>query len=188
MALKTPIVTLFTLFPLVFCSAAWAGPETSPGPEDEVEAALTEEPSGVPETPEADVTASVEFVLPAAPPPSLQTLVDERRDALRKRRKAQFDLYSGRRFYLPPGLLAHTEAMDRYRDAVRELYRQQRDYNKMYRDARMSYMNPWSKPFHDLAEERHYAMQMDQLDWQELRDELTLGPPFAYAGPLGFPW
>jgi len=189
MALRVHIIASLSVIPFVFCCTAWAaGEEAAPGSGDAATATVVEEPAAVAEAPQTATKPVAELALPPPPPPSLQTIVDERRDALRKRREARFDRYSGRYFFMPPGMLAHEEAMERYRDAIRELYRQQRDYNRMYREARISYMSPWSKPFHDLAEDRHYAMQMEQLDWQELRDDLMLGHPFAYGGPIGFPW
>jgi len=156
--------------------SGWVLAEEVQAPEDEAAAPAAVEPSE-----EAGTDTDLALVLPPAPPRSLQTLVDERRDELQQRRRDRFDLYSGRYLYLPPGMLAHDRVRDQYRDAIRQVYRQQRDYNRMHRDAWMNVMAPWSKPHRDWAEARSYAIQMEQLNWDELRD-VVFGPPFAYGG------
>ncbi len=114
-----------------------------------------------------------------APPPSLQTLVDERRNAL-------FDAYSERTAWLPIGLAAHDQAIERHQDALRRLHREQRDAAQLQHDAWMDAMCPWSKPQRDWSRQRSFLRQMGQLDRQEWRDAHRYGAPFALAGP--YPW
>jgi hypothetical protein len=118
-----------------------------------------------------------------AVPPSLQTLVDERRDLLRQRRNALFDAYTGRLATLPAWLAAHDDAVERYQDTLRQLHRRERDLSRLQHDAWMDAMSPWWKPQRDWSRQRNYLMQMEQLDRQELRDSYPYGTPFAFAGP-----
>jgi hypothetical protein len=118
-----------------------------------------------------------------AVPPSLQTLVDERRELLRQRRNALFDAYTGRRATLPPWLAAYDDAVERHQDSLRQLHRRQRDLSRLEHDAWMDAMSPWWKPQRDWSRQRGYLMQMEQLDRQELWDSDPYGRPFAFAGP-----
>ena len=171
------LITILGSFALALGTSEWAMAEEPAVPEAEAA-----EPEAVEESAEREARTDLALVLPPAPPRSLQSLVDERREELQKRRRARFDLYSGRHLYLPPGMLGHDPMMDRYREVIREAQRQQRDYARLNRDAWMSLLAPWSKPHRDWAEARHYAIQMEQLNWEELRDDRMLGPPFAHSG------
>ena len=133
-------------------------------------------------------TAAAAMLVPAAPPPSLQTLVDERRDQIRMRREAMFDAMTGRFAYLPPWLADYDRTMDGYRDAMRALYRQQRDYSQARHDALFDAMCPWHKPMRDSSRVRNYLIQMDQLDRREAFDSWLpmVGRPLAYTSPM--PW
>jgi hypothetical protein len=133
-------------------------------------------------------TAAAAMLVPAAPPPSLQTLVDERRDQIRMRREAMFDAMTGRYAYLPPWQADYDRTMDGYRDAMRALYRQQRDYSQARHDALFDAMCPWHKPMRDSSRVRNYLIQMDQLDRREAFDSWLpmVGRPVAYTGSL--PW
>jgi hypothetical protein len=126
------------------------------------------------------------LVLPPAPPRSLQTLVEERRDLLRERRRARFDLYSGRYLHYPHGFGAYDETMDRYRDAMRTLHRRQRDHVRLHHDVRLDAMAPWSRPQREWSRTRSFLIQMEQLDRQEALDLYWSGEPFAYARTI--PW
>jgi len=112
-------------------------------------------------------------------PRSLQTLVDERRDALRRRRSDSFDALSGRRLYQPAWMAAREQMLDDYRDSMRAVQRQHRDTMRRYRDAMRSAYAPWSRPYRDWAEMRHYVTQMEQLDRQELFDGLSFAHVYA---------
>jgi thiosulfate/3-mercaptopyruvate sulfurtransferase len=115
------------------------------------------------------------------PPKSLQTLVDERRDALRRRRNDYFDASSGRLLYQPAWMRAREEMMGDYRDSLRTAHRQHRDAMRLYNEAMRDIRAPWARHRHDLAEIRNFVSQMEQLDRQELRDRLGHG--YAYV-----PW
>ena len=90
--------------------------------------AVTEEAAG----PDAETGLRTALI---TPPRSLQTLVDERRDALRHRRNGLFDAASGRHLFQPAWMTAREEMMDGYRDSLRVTQRQYRDTMKLYRDA-----------------------------------------------------
>ncbi len=129
--------------------------------------------------------AAAQILVPS-PPPSLQTLVDERRDMLRKRREAMLDAYGGRHAYMPPWLVGYDNAVEQYREAMRRLYREQRDYSRMRHNSWMDAMCPWSKPQRDWSERRSYQTQMDQLDRREYWDSYLYGRPFPAYGTI--PW
>jgi len=120
------------------------------------------------------------------PQASRQLLVDERRDELRRRRDRQFDAFSGRHFFQPPGMIVRSEMMDNYRDRTRESHRQHRDAARLYHEAYQRIYTPWSGAFHDRAEARHYAFQMDQLDREEFLDNLRFNRLYGLRGPLGY--
>jgi len=105
-------------------------------------------------------------------PRGLQTIVDERRDALRRRRNDSFDALSGRRLYQPAWITARERMLDDYRDSVREAHRQHRDTLRLYRDAVLGAYAPWSRSHRDWAEMRSYVTQMEQLDRQEFMDNV----------------
>jgi hypothetical protein len=127
-----------------------------------------------------------QLLLPAAPPPSLQTLVDERRDQLRARREALFDAIGTRYAYMSPWMVTYDRTMDAYQGAMRQLHRRQRDYARLHHDAWMDAMSPWSKPQRDWSRMRSYLTQMEQLDRQEARDAWLAPRSYAFAGPV--PW
>jgi hypothetical protein len=128
----------------------------------------------------------VQLLVPAPPPPSLQTLVDERRDQLRERHRAMFETMRARSGYLYPWMTEHDRTMDGYRDTMRRLYRQQRDYSQRRHDTLMDAMCPWSKPQRDRFRVRSYLSQMEQLDRREAWSARMGGWPYALSGPL--PW
>jgi hypothetical protein len=132
------------------------------------------------------VTAAeaVPGVLPPAPPPSLQTLLDQRRDRIRERRAAMFDAYDRRDASMPPGWAAYADGMDRYRDAMRALYRQRRDHSRQHHNSWMDAFCPWSRPQRERSDLRSYLTQRDWLDWQERRDAFTYGQPWGFGAPL----
>jgi thiosulfate/3-mercaptopyruvate sulfurtransferase len=126
--------------------------------------------------PEAETRLQASLV---RPPRSLQTLVDERRDALRRRGNDYFDAASGRHLYQSAWLTAREEMMDGYRDSLRAAHREHRDRVKLYRDAMRDAYAPWSRPRHHWAEIRHFVSQMEQLDRQELYDGLRFAHAYA---------
>jgi len=133
-----------------------------------------------------ELSLQPQLLLPAAPPPSLQTLVDERRDQLRARREALFDASGARFAYLSPWMVTYDRTMDAYQEAMRQLHRRQRDYSQLHHGAWMDAMSPWSKPQRDWSRMRSYLTQMEQLDRQEVRDAWLTTRSYAFAGPI--PW
>jgi hypothetical protein len=160
-----------------------AAEASTPVAEEDTEAAEAPAPAAEEAT---EAAQTVSTVLPAGPPPSLQTLVDQRRDMLRKRRKAMFDALTGRYAYMPPGWAAYEDGMERYRDAMRALYRQQRDYSRLHHDAWSGAYSPWSRAQREWSQLRSYLIQMDQLDRQERRDAYAYTQPWGFGGPV--PW
>jgi thiosulfate/3-mercaptopyruvate sulfurtransferase len=104
---------------------------------------------GVAETTERPATGSTLQTVAIRAPRSLQTLVEERRDALRRGRNDYFDAISGRRLYQPAWMAAREEMMDGYRDSMRATHRQHRDAMRLYRDTMRGVYAPWSRPYHD---------------------------------------
>lgn len=140
---------------------------------------LTEEPEAdKSEAPGSERELRTAYTRPA---PSLQTLVDERRDALRRRRDDYLEAISGRRLLRPPWVTAHRELMDDYRERLRATQRRYRDAMRLRRDALQDACTPWSRPMRDWAEIRQFVSQMQQLDRQDLHDRSS----FASAYP---PW
>jgi hypothetical protein len=164
-------------------ASAPAQPAPEPPAAQGESAATATAPAAAPET---KTEASADLWYPPVPPPSLQTLVDQRRDAIRDRRKAMYDGLYGGYGYMPPGWADYRWGMDRYRDAMRALYRQQRDFSRQYHNSWLDAFCPWSKPERDWREMRNYATQMDQLDWQEYRNAFPYGRPWGYGAPI--PW
>ena len=68
---------------------------------------------------------------------------------------------------MPPRMLASADAAEEYHDLMRDLHREYRDAMRDHHEAFRSLYAPWSQGFHDWAEARHFAMQMDQLDREE---------------------
>jgi len=169
--------------------AADSVPVTEPAPVPE-QVALEREPDveGPEGAAQQDSAAADEALVlpPLAPPRSLQTMVDEHRDMVRERRNAMFDAFSGRRAYMSPWMASYDEAVERYRDAMRAMYRQQRDYNMLRHDSWMDAMCPWSKPQRDWSRQRSILMQLEQIERRGARDALLYGQPFAFTGPA--PW
>jgi hypothetical protein len=89
-----------------------------------------------------ELSLQPQLLLPVAQPPSLQTLVDERRDHLRARREALFDTIGARYAYMSPWMVTHDRTMDAYQEAMRQLHRRQRDYAQLHHDAWMDAMSP----------------------------------------------
>ena len=106
------------------------------------------------------------------PTRSLQTLVEDRRDALNRRRDEIHDAVSGRRLVQPAWVTARQEMMDDYRDSMRGAHRVHRDTRRLYGDALRSALMPGLQPYRDAAEIRHFVSRMEQLDRQELHDGL----------------
>jgi thiosulfate/3-mercaptopyruvate sulfurtransferase len=118
-----------------------------------------------------------------SPPRSVQNLIDERRDLQRQRRRERFDAYAGRPASLPIGLAAYDDAVERYRDGLRQMHRQRRDYDRWRHDSWMDALCPWSKPQREWTRQRSYLMQLEQLDRQEWWDAHRYGTPVPFTGP-----
>ena len=116
------------------------------------------------------------------PPPSfpiapsqLQSLVDERREQLRKQRRALLDARRAPPAYSSSWRSDHEEAMNRYREATRAFHRMQRDRARLQRDIWWNTQPPWSRSLRDRAALRSYWIQMQQLGRQEQRDQYLYG-------------
>jgi thiosulfate/3-mercaptopyruvate sulfurtransferase len=127
---------------------------------------------------EGSAASGMQGVL-VAPRRSLQTLVDERRDALRRLRNARFDAVSGRYLYQSPVTAGFERMSDAYRDARRAAQRRHRDAVKVQQEAMRDIYAPWTRPYHEDAEMRHFLSQMRQLDRQELYDGLRFAHGYA---------
>ena len=134
----------------------------------------------------AEATPVPAYALVWNGPSSLDTLVDERRDALRDRREARHD-----RMRMLYGIYSPWTDYQRivwraYSDQMRDMYRAHRDAMKFHHDLRRSTFMPWSRPFTEAAEARRFLLAMDNLDRQELMDELRYAYHPGLGGPV--PW
>jgi hypothetical protein len=194
------VLSLLSLV-LMTAGVAFASEEATPADQPQASAAMSagedeamqpeavDEPTAAKEIAKVGdegLTARPQVLLPPAPPPSLQTLVDERRDQLRARREALFDAIGTRYAYMSPGMMTYDRTMDAYQKAMRELYRRQRDYSQLRHNAWMDAMSPWSRPQRDWSRMHSYLTQMEQLDRQEAHDAWFATPSYAFAGPA--PW
>lgn len=127
-----------------------------------------------------------QLMLLPAPPPSLQTLVEKRRDYLRERREAQFDAFRPEYRFWSPWTAQHDRTMYLYRDAARQLHRRQRDYGRQYFDGWMDAMCSWSEARRDWTRMRSFLIQQEQLDRQEMRHAWLAPRRYAYGGLT--PW
>jgi hypothetical protein len=132
--------------------------------------------------PEEPASMGPQMLLPPVPPPSLQTLVDERRDQLRARREALFDAFRPDYAYPSAWGPPYDRSMYLYRDAARQLYRRQRDDMRQSFEGWMDAMCPWSKPRRDWTRMRSFLIRQEQLDRQELRDVWLASHRHTYAG------
>jgi thiosulfate/3-mercaptopyruvate sulfurtransferase len=101
------------------------------------------------------------------PAPSLQTLVDQRRDALRARQERRFEVITGRQLFRPAWIAEREAMFDGYRESMQQAHRHFRDTTRLYRDAYSDAVAPWARPQREWAEMRHFLMQMEQLDREE---------------------
>lgn len=140
-------------------------------------AAAVELPSPIVETEQIGAGEILPAVAPEVlqgpdrhPAPSLQTLVDQRRDALRARQERRFEAITSRQ-PVRPAWIAEREAMfDRYRESMQQAHRHFRDTTRLYQDAYCDAVAPWARPQREWSEMRHFLMQMDQLDREESLD------------------
>lgn len=146
-----------------------------PGSRPVVPLAETPAPPSQAGAPQGAAPAAVDLEPEAVmfrPTRSLQTLVEDRRDALNRRRDEIYDAVSGRRLVQPAWVTARQEMMDGYRDSMRAAHRVHRDTRRLYRDALRSAFMPGLQPYRDSAEIRHFVSRMEQLDRQEAHDGL----------------
>lgn len=164
-----PLLTTLTLG-LGMVSGAWA----------------EEAPEGA-ETRPAEVAETLpipEYRLEWTGPRSLDSLIDERRDALRDRRLARSDHF--RRLY---GLFDPATEYDRdlhraYAERMRDLYRAHRDAMQFHRDAYLAAVMPWAKAHKDFVDARRHAFALENLERQEMMDDQE----FAYEPVFGAPF
>ncbi len=127
-----------------------------------------------------------QYLLQWAGPRSLDSLIDERRDALRDRRLARSDSF--RRLYgLFDPVMEYERDLHRvYSERMRVLYRVHRDARQFHRDAYLATFMPWAKAHKDLADARRHAFALESLERQELMEHRL----FAYEPAFGvpFPW
>ena len=119
-------------------------------------------------------------------PRSLDTLVDERRDALRDRREAFHD--SMRMFHgiYSPWMDHERDVWQAYSDQRRDMYRAYRDAVKFNHDQFRGYFMPWNQAFTKAAEARCFALAMDNLERQEAMDEFRYSYEPLFGAP--YPW
>ena len=141
---------------------------------------------------ETDATQAVEtlptpeYQLLWTGPRSLDSLIDERRDALRERRMARSDAFRHLYGLFDPVMEYQHDLHRAYSDRMRHLYRAHRDAMQFHRDTYLATFMPWAKAHKDLADARRQAFALESLERQEMMDDLL----FAYEPVFGppFPW
>ena len=169
--LALPWLTTMALA-LGMTSATWAEEATERIETDAAEAAES------PPTPQ--------YQLVWSGPRSLDSLIDERRDALRDRRLARSDAFRHLHGLFDPAMEYQRDLHRAYSDRMRSMYRAHRDARKFYRDAYLASFMPWAKARNDLADVRRQAFALESLEKQEMMDDLM----FAYEPAFGllYPW
>jgi len=131
---------------------------------------------------EGAARAGAPAVTPPLRPQSLQTLVDERRDQLRR----QSDAYRGPRRQIPPWFARYNDEAERYQDARRSQYRRQRDLGRQRHARWTDAICPWTKPRRDRSARHSYQRQMEQLNRRAYREAYRYQSPYGYPGPGGW--
>ena len=141
---------------------------------------------GTDATEAAEILSAPEYQLLWTGPRSLDSLIDERRDALRDRRMARSDAF--RHLYgLFDPVMEYERGLHRaYSDRMRNLYRAHRDAMQFHRDAYLTTFMPWAKAHKDTVDARRQAFALESLERQEMMEDLR----FAYEPMFGppFPW
>jgi hypothetical protein len=129
----------------------------------------------------ADTPPIPEYQLQWTGPRSLDSLIDERRDALRDRRLARSDSFRRLHGLFDPVMEYERDLHRAYSERMRDLYRVHRDAMQFHRDAYLASFMPWAKAHKDLADARRRAFALESLKRQELMEDLL----FAYEPVLG---
>jgi hypothetical protein len=151
--------------------------------------AWAEEVAGAEETGVAEVAENLptpEYQLLWTGPRSLDSLIDERRDVLRDRRRARSDAFRHLHGLFDPVMEYERDLHRAYSDRMRDLYRVQRDAMQFHRDAYLAAFMPWAKMHKDRVDARRHGFALESLERQEMMDDLR----FAYEPLFGppFPW
>ena len=134
----------------------------------------------------AETLATPEYQLLWTGPRSLDSLIDERRDALRDRRMARSDAFRHLYGLFDPVMEYERDLHRAYSDRMRNLYRAHRDAMQFNRDAYLATFMPWAKAQKDAVDARRHAFALESLERQEMMEDLR----FAYEPMFGapFPW
>jgi hypothetical protein len=111
-------------------------------------------------------------------PTSIESMIERRREALRKRREARQDWISGRRWRQTPWENAQEEWMDRRADIMDERFRRRRDAHDAWRKNWGRWNNPWSQWYQDVTDARRDARELDRLARDEYFEKRHYSSPY----------
>ena len=119
-------------------------------------------------------------------PPSYRSLIDQRREALERRREAYFDALLRTDPWTAAWMLQRRQEDAQYRHALRVLQRRRMDASELWRDTRILATDPWARSWRDWVRTRNYARQMALLDWEDAMTNWEysyLPGPYAWGVP-----
>ncbi|HHH39651.1 MAG TPA: hypothetical protein ENK50_08765 [Sedimenticola sp.] len=133
-------------------------------------------PAAVAATNSDSVTAPAATPVQPVTPSSIESLIEQRRDQLRRERKRRLDLLTGRRWRQPPWENAWEDWMDQREDALQALIRARRDAMEARQDAWGRWAHPWTQWRRDWNKARRNAWELDRLNREEYYQRRFYGP------------
>lgn len=131
---------------------------------------------------EEEGTSGAEAVKPAYPA-STESLIEQRREAMQRRRDEHRDWRTGRRWRQPPWIAAQDDWMEQRIDQMNEAFRQRRDAAELQRDQWGRWLHPRSQWRQDVIDARRDARELDRLYRDERFERYRYGPPFGGFAP-----
>ena len=112
-----------------------------------------------------------------APPTTVESMVERRREAMERRRDTYWDAYTGRHWRQPPWITAQEQWAERQRRAMNEMLRQRRDAQTLRHDQWGRWTNPWLQWERDMDEAWRNAREMERLNREEMADRRFYSRP-----------
>lgn len=113
---------------------------------------------------------------------SVESMIERRREQMKRRREQYSDARSGRRWRLPPWENAQQDMLDQRQDAIAEQFRRRRDALETQHDARGRWLHPRSQWNQDWSQARRDARELARLSRDEFREHWRYRrPPRGYA-------
>lgn len=122
----------------------------------------------------------------SAPPSTVESNIERRREAMERRREDYRDARTGRYWRQPPWVTGREEQAERQRDAMNEAFRQRRDSSELRHDQWGRWSNPWLQWERDRDQARRNAWELDRLYREEMADRRFYSRPWGPRGPYGW--